>query len=70
MRGTLPSVEPDRVTGTNTQGHSMKPHIETADEFEAIEQDQRAAHESLPVTLDDPLYVDDVDAFEVIDSTH
>lgn len=43
---------------------------ETAQEYEQIEQDQRAAHESLPVSHDEPLYVGDVDAFEVIDSTH
>lgn len=35
---------------------------ETAQEYEQIEQDQRAAHESL--------YLDDVDDFELIDSTH
>lgn len=43
---------------------------ETAQEYEAIEQLQRDAHSDMPVTLDEPLYVDDVDAFEVIDSTH
>jgi hypothetical protein len=43
---------------------------ETADEYTQIEQDQRAAHESLPVSHDEPLYVDDADLFEMIDSTH
>lgn len=44
--------------------------IETADEYTQIEQDQRAAHEAMPVTLDEPLYVGDADPFEVIDINH
>lgn len=48
----------------------MKPQVETADEYTQIEQDQRNAHEAMPITHDEPLYVGDVDAFEVIDSTH
>lgn len=44
--------------------------IETAQEYEAIEQLQRDAHSDMPITHDEPLYVGDVDAFDVIDATH